>query len=134
MARQPEGKRLVASSRVKFAIAIILNRVCTKDGGAALYADGWDDSRVAAEAARETGEAVSTHSVSLIRGENFGGLRRPAEVDPVAALEKRVAALEEKVSEALDLVDRRFDTLEGAVIGPSDLFTGKEGAHVNGRT
>ena len=134
----PKGERNVSSSKVKFQAALMLGQVCQPSDSGAVYGDGWSDQRVADEVAKLTGEEVSVHTVARMRQENIGSLRPLKPVDPteaISALEKRVSALEEKVEEALDLITARFETIEGAVLGPNgDLFTAKTGgAHVNGR-
>lgn len=126
------------SSRGGHFVSLLLAEHCTTKNGAALYAEGWSDLTIAAEAERRSGDTVTAKNVAYVRLAVYGQLRRTEPEDPdarISALEKRVSALEGKVEEALGLIASRFDALEGAVLGPNgDLFTAKTGgAHVNGR-
>ncbi len=125
----------VASSRVKFEIALRLNQVCSRVNGAAVYQDGWSDVRVAGDVSKTTGEDVSHHSVSLIRTENFGSLRQAKPEDPIgevlarlANLERRVTDLEKSVIERLGTISDRLGNVEGCILGPHSGET-----HVNGK-
>lgn len=123
------------SSKGGHFVSLLLAEHCSTHGGAAVYAEGWSDDRIAGEAARRSAETVTAKNVSYVRLAVYGPLRRVEPETPEArieAMEKRVEKLELGMNETFAMIASRFDTLEGAVLGqPGDLFKG--GTHVNGK-
>lgn len=83
------------TARETWATVDLLNRVVTSVDGSALYAEGYDDERVAKEALPEfPGNATTT--VGSIRNNLFGPLRR-VKAEPKQAM-SRLAEVEAEIA------------------------------------
>lgn len=132
--KEPAYRRLTVAAR--HHLVLLLNAHCTRTADGAVYAEDWDDNKVAAEASRLSGEAVDRGNVAYMRQPVYGNLARPKTSDPIEArladLEERVRRLTENGEEIFAGLGKRLDSIEAAITDPKrDLFQG--GAHVNGK-
>lgn len=109
---QPTFKKLTLHEQA--AVMKLLSEVCERtEDGMCLYKEGYDDQRVMREAAPNYMGRTAT-GVVRIRRQLYGDVRKVRHVNPVEALEERVALLEAKL--------RAFCSLLGVSEGEFDAL------------
>ncbi len=80
------------------ALSKQLEDVCKKHMGFAVYAEGWDDDRVAKTMTENTGDQYSERAVYGLRKSLYGDIAKKAKPDTVQELQARIELLEKHVA------------------------------------